>query len=216
MLSALLFGISYGFTAGISPGPMLGLVIAQTLQRGWRAGNLVALAPLISDAPIILLATLLISRLPTGALGWLGIVGGLFVIYLSVETLRSARAVRRGGAEETTTPDIAAKGSSGAVLWRAVATNFLNPHPYLFWGAVGAQLLVRTLASSGAGGAAVLLVSFYALLVGAKLLVALLVNQSRAWLHGRAYQILLFASALLLLALAAWLIFEGISTLFGT
>lgn len=44
MLSSLLLGISYGFTAGVSPGPMLGLVITQTLRRGWRAGNLVAFA----------------------------------------------------------------------------------------------------------------------------------------------------------------------------
>jgi MFS family permease len=56
MITALLIGISYGFAAGVSAGPLLGLVITQTLQGGWRAGNLVALAPLLSDLPIILLA----------------------------------------------------------------------------------------------------------------------------------------------------------------
>ena len=44
MIAALLLGISYGFAAGISPGPLLALVITQTLKRGWRAGNLIALA----------------------------------------------------------------------------------------------------------------------------------------------------------------------------
>ncbi len=53
MTAFLLQGIVLGFAAGISPGPMLGLVISQTLRYGWRAGNLVALAPLFTDIPII-------------------------------------------------------------------------------------------------------------------------------------------------------------------
>ena len=32
MIAALLLGISYGFAAGISPGPLLALVITQTLS----------------------------------------------------------------------------------------------------------------------------------------------------------------------------------------
>jgi threonine/homoserine/homoserine lactone efflux protein len=43
MLTYLLQGIVLGFAGGISPGPLLGLVINQTLRRGWRAGNIVAL-----------------------------------------------------------------------------------------------------------------------------------------------------------------------------
>src|SRR5437867_8115327 len=90
MIAALILGISWGFTAGISPGPTMGLVIAQTMRRGWRAGNLVALAPLFTDLPIILLAVFVVSQLPRGTFGWLGVGGGLFVIYLGVETLRTA------------------------------------------------------------------------------------------------------------------------------
>src|SRR6266567_4411740 len=90
MITALLLGISYGFTAGISPGPLLGLVITQTLQRGWRAGGMVALAPLLSDLPIVLLTILVLSHLPSAVLSWLGIIGGLFVIYLGGDTIYTA------------------------------------------------------------------------------------------------------------------------------
>lgn len=206
MLAALMLGLSYGFAAGVSPGPMLGLVVTQTLQRGWRAGNLVALAPLFSDLPIVVLAVLVVGQLPPAALGWLGIVGGLFVIYLGVESIRS-------------TPDAASLGATSAptqpparVLGRAVATNLLNPHPYLFWGTVGAQLIVRTLAG-GVANMLLFLLGFYALLVGSKLLVALLVSRSRGWLGGRGYRRVLIGSGLLLMALGALLFRDGILAL---
>lgn len=201
MLASLLLGISYGFAAGVSPGPMLGLVISQTLRRGWRAGNLVALAPLFSDLPIIVLAVLLINRLPPAAIGWLGIVGGLFVIYLGAESIRAAPPVLAGSPEPDAAP--------ARLLGRAVLTNLLNPHPYLFWATVGAPLLARALA----GGSAQLLLflaGFYALLVGSKLLVALLVNRSRGWLGGRGYRRVLVASGLLLAGLGLLLLRDGV------
>ncbi len=203
MLASLLLGISYGFAAGVSPGPMLGLVVTQTLQRGWRAGNLVALAPLFSDLPIILVAALLINHLPPAAIGWLGILGGLFVLYLAYDSLRAVP------------PDLSDIRASSIteqparLLGRAVLTNLFNPHPYLFWGTVGAPLLAGTLAG-GIGQAALFLAGFYALLVGSKLLVALLVNQSRSWLRGRGYRRVLIASGVLLAVLGLFLLRDGI------
>lgn len=116
MIASLLLGFSYGFAAGVSPGPMLGLVITQTLRRGWRAGNLVALAPLFSDMPIILLAVLIVGQLPRVALGWLGVVGGLFVVYLGIESMRAARGVLETVSDDgTPRPTLGSRGPcSGA------------------------------------------------------------------------------------------------------
>nr|BBH95328.1 LysE family translocator [Thermogemmatispora argillosa] len=214
MLTALFLGISYGFTAGISPGPMLGLVITQTLQRGWRAGNLVALAPLLTDLPIILLAVLLISQLPASTLGWLAVAGGLFVLYLGCETALTAYGYgRTPSSPQRLASSVSASSAGGPVLWRAIVTNALNPHPYLFWGTVGAQLLIRNYEEQGAVGPVLLLFSFYAGLVGTKLGVAFAVNRSRHWLQGAAYRRVLFLSALLLMALGLWLLAEGLSSL---
>jgi threonine/homoserine/homoserine lactone efflux protein len=47
--TALVFGLS----AGLSPGPLMTLVIAETLKRGIPAGIRIAVAPLITDLPII-------------------------------------------------------------------------------------------------------------------------------------------------------------------
>ena len=212
MIASLLLGFSYGFAAGVSPGPMLGLVITQTLRRGWRAGNLVALAPLFSDMPIILLAILIVGQLPHIALGWLGVAGGLFVVYLGIESIRAARG-EIDSAPGAGTPSLEAVGRPRAVLGRAVLTNLLNPHPYLFWATAGAQLLLRAAANEGTVGAALFLIGFYALLVGSKLLIALIVNQSRGWLGGRGHRRVLVGSGVLLAGLGLLLAFDGARSL---
>ncbi|HZS90902.1 MAG TPA: LysE family transporter [Chloroflexota bacterium] len=201
MAATYLFqGLVLGFAAGISPGPMLGLVIGQTLRRGRRAGNLVALAPLFSDLPIILLVVIILGHLPPTALHALSLIGGAFAMYLGIETLRSLRGEIA----------VTEKAREGRVLLPAVMANFLNPHPYLFWATIGGALLARTFAEGGALLSAAFLICFYALLVGAKLAIALLVNRGRDWLHGRTYQALLGGSGVLLLVIGATLIANGI------
>jgi threonine/homoserine/homoserine lactone efflux protein len=216
MIAALLLGLSYGFTAGVSPGPLLGLVITQTLRRGWRAGNLVALAPLLTDIPIIALAVLLIAQLPRAALGWIGILGGLFVMFLGVESLRATRglAAPEGDDADPTRHSLAGAGQYG-VLWGAMVTNALNPHPYLFWASAGAPLLIQISADAGFAGVAAFLAGFYALMVGSKLLVALIVSRSRGWLRGSGYRRVLAASGALLLGLGLLLLGNGVLALLG-
>jgi len=210
MIAALLLGISWGFTAGISPGPTMGLVVAQTLRRGWRAGNLVALAPLFTDLPIILLAVFLIDQLPRSAFGWLGVIGGLFAIYLGVETLRAARAPEAALAVARL-PD--GDEPPRTALWRGIVTNALNPHPYLFYGTVGAQLLLRRFESGGLGAVVAFLIGFYGLLVGSKMLVALVVNRSRCWLRGPVYRRVIAGSGILLIGLGLLLAWDGVGAL---
>ena len=47
MFTALASGMLLGFSAGLSPGPMLTLVLAQTLRHGSREGCKIALTPLL-------------------------------------------------------------------------------------------------------------------------------------------------------------------------
>jgi len=80
----------------------------------------------------------------------------------------------------------------------------------VFWITVGAPIL----AEQGAGGSAAFLVAFYLMLVGSKVAVAGILGAGRERLvQGRGYAVVLRASALLLLATGALLLYEGIQTL---
>jgi len=200
MTDYLLQGIALGFAAGISPGPMLVLVISQTLHRGWRAGNLVALAPLLTDAPIILLFLFILHNLPLAVLHWLSILGGMFLIYLGVETARATRS----------SVAIKAQEMPGRVVLLAVMTNLFSPQPYLFWATVGITLLAQSFTVGGVPATIAFLVGFYCLLVGTKVVIAFLVSRSRNWLTGRGYQWLLIGCSLLLAGLGVLLIWQGL------
>jgi threonine/homoserine/homoserine lactone efflux protein len=171
------------------------------LESGFAGGLRVALSPLLTDVPIILISVLLIDLLPPGALRWVGIAGGLVITWLAVEILRSARTA--------TLPDTAAgKARPGRHLWRGALVNALNPHPYLFWATVGAPALVRGWQMSLWHVLAFLL-PFYVLLIGSKLLVAWLVNRQAGSLSLTWYRRVLAACGLLLLFMAGWLMWQA-------
>jgi threonine/homoserine/homoserine lactone efflux protein len=193
-VEALLLGLTIGFAAGISPGPLLFLTITSSLRSGARAGVLVALAPLLTDAVIVGLVLLVLDRLPGWTLALLGVLGGLFVVWTGVQTIREARTATLAAAREGD-PSGAAEA-----LRRGALVNFLSPHPWITWATALGPLTVSTWRDSPANGLA-LVVGFYVLLVGAKVAIALLVGRARRRLSDRGYRrSLLVAGALLLVA----------------
>jgi threonine/homoserine/homoserine lactone efflux protein len=193
-MESLLLGLTIGFAAGVSPGPLLFLTITSSLRSGARAGVLVALAPLLTDAVIVGLVLLVLDRVPSWTLALLGVVGGLFVVWTGVATIREARTATLAAAREGET--------AGALdaLRRGAAVNVLSPHPWITWATALGPLTVSTWRQSAPSGVA-LVVGFYVLLVGTKVAIALLVGRARHRLSDRGYRrALLLAGALLLVA----------------
>lgn len=193
--AALMLGISLGFGAGISPGPLLTLVITATLARGFGAGLRVALAPLITDAPIVALVLLTLTALSDLAVTLLSVGGGIFVLYLGVETIRQARTAELGGQTQC----------GGEDLLRGALVNMLSPHPWLFWIGVGGPFLLTSWGQSPWASGAFLL-GFYALLVGSKVLLAGGVAKGRGRLNTIWYRRLLFGGGLLLAGMGVLLL----------
>lgn len=181
-MDAVVLGMSIGLAAGISPGPLLVLVIATTLRSGWRAGALVACAPLVTDVLVVTAALLFLGNLPRVLLALLGVVGGLFVVWTGVGTIRDARRA-------SLATRVAAGGVDSAVvaLRRAALVNLLSPHPWIFWSTALGPLIITTGRHRPAEAVA-LGVGFYLTLVGAKIAVAVLVAGGRRRLNDAGYR----------------------------
>ncbi len=205
-VESLALGLTMGVAAGISPGPLLVLVIVQTLRSGLRAGVVTALTPLVSDAVVVATSLLVLSRLPGWVLPAIGVVGGGYVVWIAWETWRAAtQPIGVDGAEPL---------SSGAALRRALLVNLASPHPWLTWATVLGPLVLAA-AKDGLGLAALFIAGFYLMLVGAKVILALVVARGRRVVTGGAYQWLMRVSAALLVVLAAVLLWDSITKLAG-
>jgi threonine/homoserine/homoserine lactone efflux protein len=202
-ISLISTAVVLGGTSGLSPGPLLTLVVAESFQKGFRAGAAVAVAPIVTDAPIVLLMTTLASALSSMnyVIGALYLAGSGYLVYLSVEIFR----IR--GMEVDVAPDIRASFVKGIVV------NLLNPAPYVFWLTVGAPLLLQAKEISWAVVAA-FLGAFYGLLVGAKLLLAVLIGKNRHLLEGGYYKAVMRLMGLFLLFFAAVFVKGGVERMF--
>jgi threonine/homoserine/homoserine lactone efflux protein len=168
----LFLGLSLGLGAGISPGPLLALVISTSLSRGFRAGARVALTPLITDTITISASLLVVHAIPTRIAALLGMFGGVYVIWLGVDALRT-RIEQDTSLAERSDP-----------LARGVLVNLLSPHPWLFWIVVGSPILLAAWSDSALYCAA-FLVSFFLMLIGTKVVIAAVVAQGREHLSAR-------------------------------
>jgi threonine/homoserine/homoserine lactone efflux protein len=188
LLIFLVLGAGIGFVAGVSPGPVLTLVVQETLRGGWLRGAAVAAGPLLADGPIIAVALLLVGQFPAGFVPAISLVGGLFLLYLAVTTGLTARqaALPRG-------QWLAARGG----LLTGVVARASSPNPYLFWVLVGTPALLQ----AGRGGwwsGAAFLVGYYSMIVGSNVGLALALHRWMGLLSDRAYRgLLLLGSALL-------------------
>ena len=195
----MLFGAAVGLASGLNPGPVLTLVVTSTLERGFAAGARVAVAPLITDAPLIAICVLVLRTLPAFWLAGLGLVGGLVVILFGVRTAQASRgASLPAGDAKAETQD----------WWRGIVVNALNPNAWLFWTAVGAPLLIRSWADRP-WGAVGFLITFFALLVGSKLAIAGLLARGRHRLTIGGYRMAMAACSVLLVVLGGLLVYRG-------
>lgn len=145
-------GIGYGFAAAAQPGPLQTYLISQALIKGWKKSLPSALAPLISDGPIIALCVLVLSQVPAWLQRFLYIAGGLFVLYLAYGAYKSWKKFdARLPSQET--------GTQQTIL-KAALTNALAPGAYVFWTLVTGPILIRGWREAPIHGVS-FLVSFY-------------------------------------------------------
>lgn len=200
MWSFLVYGAVLGLSAGIAPGPLLALVISQTLQHGTREGVRIAVSPLITDAPVICLGLVLFASMgsPDFMLGIVSLFGAVFVAYMGATSMWQQPI------------EIDLNQQAPRSYLKGALTNVLSPHPYLFWFSVGVPTILKANAVSlvAAVGFVVL---FYVCMVGTKVVLALSVGRSRHFLTGTRYLWAMRILGVLLIGFALLLLYDGLS-----
>jgi len=169
-------GMIFGLSAGIAPGPLLALVISETISLGRNAGLWIAVSPVFTDIPIIAAVILLISNLPfrDTVLGSIALIGAIYLVSLGLANMKSR------------TGDFYVSRGKGSPLKKGILANALNPHPYLFWITIGTPVLFRA-GASGPGPVIAFLLSFYICLIGIKAALAIMLDRVRSFLNSRLY-----------------------------
>ena len=158
MWTYFLQGLALGFPAAATPGPMHAYFLSQTMKLGWQKTLPSALAPLLSDGPIILLVLLVLTQVPDSFLRLIQIIGGLFILYLAARAFSNLRRNQVGSAEIV-------EETSQQSLYKATLTNLLNPNPYIYWSLVAGPILLAAWRQSAMHGAS-FIAGFYGTLVG--------------------------------------------------
>jgi threonine/homoserine/homoserine lactone efflux protein len=200
MIEYLTKGTLLGLAAGFSPGPLLVLVVSQTLRHSVKEGIKVSVAPLLTDIPILLISLFILVKLSTvnALVGCISLAGGLFILHMGWGGLKSK------GVE---TP-VAESGS----LKKGIMTNALNPHPYVFYMTVGGPILLRAL-NQGPLSAIAFFSSFLFFLVGSKVVLAVVTGRSRSFLKGPVYLWIMRGLGACLIIFSLTLLREGLRLL---
>ena len=201
-ISFFISGMVFGLSSGLIPGPLLTLVIAESLKHGSIEGIKVAIAPLLADLPIVLGTIFIFSHLNDihPVLGAISLLGGLFIIYLAFESFTF-------NASSLSNVDIKPKS-----IRKGVITNFLNPSPYLFWISIGAPTVVRASEISTLS-VFLFIFSMYFSLVGSKVILAILTGKSRHFIKSRYYLYTVRGLGIILLIFSLLFFMNGIKYL---
>lgn len=200
-VQALLLGLGIGLAAGVSPGPLLVLVITATLRGGLVHGAAVATAPLLSDVIVVGVTLVALGQIPGQLLTALGAIGAVAVIAVGAQTIGQARGA------SLTLPAGTAGARLPSTVRHGVLVNLLSPHPWISWATVLGPLTLAQWRDSPAAGV-LFVVGFYLALVGSKVGVAALVAGGRRHLTESGYRVAVVTAGVALVALGLLMIAE--------
>ncbi len=195
-------GATLGLVAGITPGPLLTLVITQTLKYNRKEGMKIALAPLLSDLPIVVLSLLLLAKMSNydNILGVISFLGSAFLIYMAYETIKI---------KPTHLSDESSKIHS---FKKGILTNILSPHVYLFWILVGAPITLKAF-QINVVSSILFIIGFYLFITSSKIFIAFISEKTKNVFNSKIYITIIKILGIVLIIFAIILIKDGLKFL---
>ena len=200
ILALTLAGITLGVVEGIKPGPLLTMVIKETLSGGLRAGAWTAAAPIFTDGPLVIISLFAAGWFATQpmALFVISIVGALFLIKMGIDCFSIDPPI----GDELLTD---AKGA----FQRGILTNLLNPNVYVFWFLIGGPLMASVAEDEPLAPIAYAL-SFLISIILVKTFIAYIFDKTRGNISAKSYKTALSLCGVAMLIFAAGFLNQGI------
>ena len=190
-------GIALGFSIAAPPGPINALSAQQTLARSWFSGWAVLLGATTADGVFFVLTYYgVVTLVGATALRVLFIVGGAFMLLLSVLTLRRARRPQ----------DVRATTRSGLPYLLGLTVGLTNPYQLGWWLTVGTGMVEEFGGSIVAG--------FFVGILAWTVLFSTMVRKGAAS-YSRLYLGIVYASGIIMAAFGLWFLGTGLLALSG-
>lgn len=211
MTTTILTAVVLGTLAGLAPGPYTTMVAGTALEKGFKAGFLLALTPLVTDVVPMLVSALVLDRLNGLALTMLGISGGAIVLVIGSRFLRGhtkGTPVPVGGVAAGSTPPEEGSRRQSAQLPHVIASTLLNPAPWLFWLIIASPLLLRSW-NRGPGEGVLFVALLFLTNIGTASLLAWLASHGRKVLNPNWQRRSLKAAGVVLMLAGAFLCWQA-------
>ena len=199
VLSLSAAGLALGVIEGIKPGPLLTMVIRETLSGGLRAGIWTAAAPIFTDGPLVivsLIAASWVSTLPTILIA-ISILGAGYLLKMGLECFTI----------EPPSPDLAEIDVSDSFK-RGVLTNLLNPNVYIFWFLIGGPLMASAADKEPLAPVAYALTFLISIII-VKSLIAVAFDRTRGNLSHSTYKLFLSLCGVAMIIFAGGFTFQA-------
>ncbi|MBI4524562.1 MAG: LysE family translocator [Deltaproteobacteria bacterium] len=150
-----------GFSVASIPGPTILLIATEALRKGFKAGVLTMLAPLLLDALVMVPFGLFfqISLFSGKGTFFLGLAGSGLLFWLGLQSIRAGAKKKPlafdregpGGPRQQEIPSFT----------KGLLTHLSSPYPYIYWSTVGASFIRQGFETGGARGAALFPFGFW-------------------------------------------------------
>lgn len=200
IIGLIIAGVSLGIIEGIKPGPLLAMVIRETLSGDLRAGIRTAAAPIFTDGPLIIISLFAATWFAANSaiLALISILGAFFLMKMGLECF-----TMNPPALETDNYDYETS------FRRGILTNLLNPNVYVFWFLIGGPLMASAAEKEPLAPIAYA-ISFLISIILVKTFIAYSLDKSRGNISSKNYKFALTLCGIILLIFAGTFILQGI------